>query len=103
MEGVGDYTNNQATLHTVEGCSISSTSSSTLGITGTVVTNTDCVSTGGGCGIRSNSTVSYGAAFNSNGGGVFTSTLVSFYCSSTTQRVLACSDAQFVRNSSLVL
>ncbi|KAF9072876.1 concanavalin A-like lectin/glucanase domain-containing protein [Rhodocollybia butyracea] len=75
VEGVGDSTNDQATLHTIEGCSLSSTSSSALGITGTTVTSTDCVSTGGGCGIRSDSTVSYGAAFNSNGGGVFTMTL----------------------------
>ncbi|KAJ3741698.1 concanavalin A-like lectin/glucanase domain-containing protein [Lentinula detonsa] len=75
VEGVGDNTNDQATLHTLEGCSLASSSSSALGITGSVITSTDCVSTGGGCGIRSSSTVSYGAAFNGNGGGVFTMTL----------------------------
>ncbi|KAJ4475778.1 concanavalin A-like lectin/glucanase domain-containing protein [Lentinula aciculospora] len=75
VEGVGDNTNDQATLHTLEGCSLASSSSSTLDITGSVITSTDCVSTGGGCGIRASSTVSYGAAFNSNGGGVFTMTL----------------------------
>ncbi|KAJ4491750.1 concanavalin A-like lectin/glucanase domain-containing protein [Lentinula lateritia] len=75
VEGVGDNTNDQATLHTLEGCSLASSSSSALDITGSVITSTDCVSTGGGCGIRSSSTVSYGAAFNGNGGGVFTMTL----------------------------
>ncbi|KAJ3838788.1 concanavalin A-like lectin/glucanase domain-containing protein [Lentinula raphanica] len=75
VEGVGDNTNDQATLHTLEGCSLASSSSSALDITGSVITSTDCVSTGGGCGIRSSSTVSYGAAFNDNGGGVFTMTL----------------------------
>ncbi|KAF5379935.1 hypothetical protein D9757_007202 [Collybiopsis confluens] len=71
VEGVGDNTNNQATLHTLPGCSLSSSNT----FTGTSVTSTDCVSTGGGCGIRAGSTVSYGAAFNNNGGGVFTMTL----------------------------
>lgn len=46
-----------------------------MGVTGTVVTTTDCEG-GTGCGIRSNSTVSYGATFNDNGGGVFTSACV---------------------------
>lgn len=79
VEGVGDNTNDQATLHTLEGCSLASSSSSALDITGSVITSTDCVSTGGGCGIRSSSTVSYGAAFNGNGGGVFTSMFLTFF------------------------
>ncbi|KIP03264.1 glycoside hydrolase family 16 protein [Phlebiopsis gigantea 11061_1 CR5-6] len=74
VEGVNDYTNNQATLHTNPGCSMSSSSPSTLGISGTLVGGTDCAAadTGNaGCGIRASQTNSFGAAFNNNGGGVY--------------------------------
>lgn len=74
--GVNDYTNNQATLHTNPGCTLSSSSPSTLGISGTLIDGTDCAAadTGNaGCGIRASQTNSFGAAFNNNGGGVYTS------------------------------
>jgi len=74
VEGVNNYTNNQATIHTNPGCSISSSSSQTLGISGTVVGGTDCsaADTGNqGCGIRASQTNSFGAAFNNISGGVY--------------------------------
>ncbi|THH30175.1 hypothetical protein EUX98_g4019 [Antrodiella citrinella] len=70
VEGVNDYTNNQATIHTNAGCNLSGTS----GFTGTVVGGTNCAAlqTGNqGCGVRSQQTNSFGAAFNSIGGGVY--------------------------------
>lgn len=42
VEGVNDYTNNQATIHTDPGCSLVSSSASVLSITGTLVASTDC-------------------------------------------------------------
>lgn len=77
VEGVNDYTNNQATIHTNPGCTLTSQSSSALGISGSVVGGTNCAAaqTGNqGCGVRAASTNSFGAAFNNNGGGVYTST-----------------------------
>jgi hypothetical protein len=77
VEGVNDYTNNQATIHTNPGCSLTSSSSSTLGISGSVVGGTNCAAaqTGNqGCGVRASETNSFGAAFNDNGGGVYAST-----------------------------
>jgi len=74
VEGVNDYTNNQATIHTNPGCTIPSSSSSALNITGAVVGGTNCAAAetnNAGCGIQSSSNVSYGAAFNNNGGGVY--------------------------------
>lgn len=74
IEGVNDYTNDQATIHTNPGCSLSSTSSNTLGISGTLVSSTDCsaANTGNqGCGIRASSNISYGPGFNADGGGVY--------------------------------
>lgn len=44
IEGVNDDSANQATVHTVPGCSLSTSSSSTLSMTGTLVTGTDCSS-----------------------------------------------------------
>jgi hypothetical protein len=67
VEGISTYSANQATIHTNPGCSIPSTSASALGITGTLVAQTDCsaADTGNqGCGMRSASNVSFGAAFN---------------------------------------
>ncbi|KAJ4485540.1 glycoside hydrolase family 16 protein [Lentinula aciculospora] len=78
VEGVNDYTNNQATIHTNPGCTISSSNSTVLGITGTVVGGTNCAAAetnNQGCGVRSSSDVSFGAAFNNNGGGVYASKL----------------------------
>jgi hypothetical protein len=74
VEAVHDYTNNQATIHADHGCTISSTDSSLLQISGTVVGGADCAvqSTGNqGCGIRASSKTSFGAGFNSVGGGVY--------------------------------
>jgi hypothetical protein len=74
VEGVHDYTHNQATIHTESGCNLPSSSTSKLGITGNIVGGTDCaaLTTGNqGCGVRSDSSTSFGAAFNQNGGGVY--------------------------------
>ncbi|KAF8634486.1 hypothetical protein AX15_000924 [Amanita polypyramis BW_CC] len=75
VEGVNDYTNNQATVHTNAGCNIASTDSNALSISGNVIGGTNCaaVETGNqGCGIRASTSNSFGAAFNNNGGGVYT-------------------------------
>jgi len=77
IEGVNNYTNNQATVHTNVGCTIESSNSSVLSITGTVIGGTNCAAdeTGNeGCGIRAGTDNSFGAAFNANGGGVYAST-----------------------------
>jgi len=53
---------------------MASTSSSTLGITGTVVTGADCAaaSTGNqGCGVRASQANSFGSGFNDRGGGIY--------------------------------
>ncbi|KAG6837902.1 hypothetical protein H0H93_013055 [Arthromyces matolae] len=74
VEAVNDYTNNQMTIHTNPGCTLPTSSSSTLGISGLVIGGTDCaaITTGNqGCGIRANSSVSFGAGFNNNGGGTY--------------------------------
>ncbi|TFK36778.1 endo-1,3(4)-beta-glucanase [Crucibulum laeve] len=74
VEGVHDYTNNQATIHTNVGCTIASTNKDTLAISGSVIGGTDCaaLTTGNqGCGIRASTSNSFGAGFNSNGGGVY--------------------------------
>ncbi|TFK76719.1 hypothetical protein BDN72DRAFT_5594 [Pluteus cervinus] len=74
IEGVGDYTNNQATIHTNPGCTLPSTDSNALSITGNVVGGTDCaaLTTGNqGCGVRASTSNTFGAGFNSNGGGVY--------------------------------
>ncbi|KAJ7124808.1 concanavalin A-like lectin/glucanase domain-containing protein [Mycena crocata] len=75
VEGVNDYTHNQATIHTAPGCSLSSDNPETLGVTSSAITGgTDCAaatSGNAGCGMRSPSAVSFGAAFNGAGGGVY--------------------------------
>jgi hypothetical protein len=74
VEGVNTYTNDQSTIHTGVGCTLPTSSSSALDITGTVVGGTDCSaadSDNEGCGVRSANTNSFGAAFNSAGGGVY--------------------------------
>lgn len=74
IEGVGDYTNNQATIHTNPGCGLSSASSDSLRISGSVIGGTDCaaLTTGNqGCGIRASTSNSFGAGFNANGGGTY--------------------------------
>ena len=76
VEGVNDYTVNQVTLHTNPGCSLPSSDPGTLGITGSLTASTDCSvspASNAGCGVRDSRTNSYGAPFNSNGGGVYAS------------------------------
>jgi hypothetical protein len=81
VEGVNDYTNNQATLHTNVGCSLPN-NVTMLDISGSLVGGTNCAAlqTGNeGCGVRANQTNSFGAPFNNNGGGVYASQF--FYAS----------------------
>ena len=76
IEGVNDYTNNQATLHTNPGCGLATSNTSALAISGTLVGTVNCAvssTSNQGCGIRSNSNTTYGAGFNSIGGGVYAS------------------------------
>ena len=78
VEGVNNYTNNQATVHTGTGCDLPTSNSAALGISGSVVGGTNCAAlqTGNeGCGVRASQTNSFGAAFNNAGGGVFASAL----------------------------
>jgi len=74
IEGVNDYTNNQATVHTSAGCSLATGNANSLSISGSVIGGTDCsaLDTGNqGCGIRASAHNSYGPTFNSNEGGVY--------------------------------
>jgi len=74
VEGVNNYTNNQATIHTNPGCSIASSNATVLDITGSVVGGTDCSAADSGnqgCGMRSPQNNSFGSGFNANGGGVY--------------------------------
>lgn len=78
VEGVNDYTNNQATTHTDNGCTLPTSNSSALGITGSIVGGTNCAAletNNEGCGFLASQSNSFGAAFNSNGGGVHASEL----------------------------
>ncbi|RDB28980.1 putative glycosidase C21B10.07 [Hypsizygus marmoreus] len=71
VEGVHDYTHNQATIHTDGGCRLSTNN---LQISGTVIGGTNCaaLTTGNqGCGIRAPTSNSFGAGFNANGGGTY--------------------------------
>ncbi|KAI0932742.1 hypothetical protein AcW2_001277 [Taiwanofungus camphoratus] len=74
VEGVNTYTNNQATIHTNPGCSIPTSNSTALAITGNVVGGTNCAAaetSNQGCGVRAVQNNSFGAGFNSIGGGVY--------------------------------
>lgn len=78
IEGVDDYTANQATLHTTAGCTLASNNPSALNMTGILVDSTDCnvaTTANAGCGIRATASNTYGPGFNSNGGGVYASML----------------------------
>ncbi|KAI0028272.1 concanavalin A-like lectin/glucanase domain-containing protein, partial [Vararia minispora EC-137] len=73
VEGVNEYTENQATIHTSSGCTISSSGLSSL-LTGSLIGQTNCDATATnnqGCGIRDSRTNSFGAGFNNIGGGVY--------------------------------
>jgi len=101
IEGVGDYTNNQATIHTNPGCTLSTSNSNSLLISGSVVGGTDCaaLTTGNqGCGIRSNSNKSYGAAFNNNGGGTYASAFDLIIPAMNYVRRMYCSAVGFLWN-----
>ena len=81
VEGVHDYTYNQATIHTAVGCTIATSNSTTLAISGNVIGGTDCaaLTTGNqGCGIRASANNSFGPGFNANGGGVYASMLTEY-------------------------
>ncbi|KAF9458751.1 concanavalin A-like lectin/glucanase domain-containing protein [Collybia nuda] len=74
VEGVHDYSNNQAAIHTNPGCTLPTDNTSFLNISGSVIGGIDCATatTGNqGCGIRASSGDTYGAGFNANGGGVY--------------------------------
>jgi len=74
VEGVNNYTNNQATIHAGAGCQLPTSNVTTLGISGSVVGGTNCAAlqtNNQGCGVRASQTNSFGAPFNNNGGGVF--------------------------------
>jgi len=75
LEGVHQYTNNQATLHTDVGCTIpNGATPQSLNIASSFVDGNNCAAlqTGNaGCGYRSNSNTTYGSGFNSIGGGVY--------------------------------
>ncbi|KAJ7130649.1 glycoside hydrolase family 16 protein [Mycena epipterygia] len=72
LEGVGDSTTNQITLHTSAGCSLATSDASQF--TGKPTATTDCQSDNGqnnGCGITVSSPDVYGHAFNMIAGGVY--------------------------------
>ncbi|HEV7738632.1 MAG TPA: hypothetical protein VGO47_14825, partial [Chlamydiales bacterium] len=76
MEGINDGSVNQASVHTAVGCHISDLQS-VNNATGVLVGGSDCASAetnNGGCGQKATSLQNtYGASFNSNGGGVYAS------------------------------
>jgi hypothetical protein len=53
LSQVNDYTNNQATIHTNPGCSLATTNTASLSISGTLVSSTDCSAADTGKSIRS--------------------------------------------------
>jgi hypothetical protein len=71
IEGVGDSTTNQMTLHTSSGCTLDTSDLSTF--TGSHTSSTQCASSdsdNNGCGITDSSTAAYGHEFNMIAGGV---------------------------------
>lgn len=74
IKGINDATNNQATLHTGPGCTLPNSVLSSM--SGSILSTNCDVSQGvnEGCGTRASATNSFGAPFNSNGGGVYAST-----------------------------
>lgn len=73
LEGINQMTTNQMSLHTAAGC----TQASGVTQTGTT-TQTDCnlsVNSNNGCTVIDESTDSYGAGFESAGGGVWVTEL----------------------------
>ena len=75
VEGVNNYTNSQATLHTGVGCTLPNDATQ-LNMSGSLVSGLNCAAsqTGNdGCGVRASQTNSFGEPFNNNGGGVYAS------------------------------
>lgn len=69
IEGVNDFSVNQATLHTSDGCVLTTPMKGTGAVVGT-----DCnaaLDGNAGCGVTSDNDASAGAAFDKNGGGVY--------------------------------
>jgi hypothetical protein len=73
FEGVHDQSQNQVTLHTSPGCTISDSDTGSI-MTGQVL-STDCLG-GPGCSIRIADDRSYGRGFNNIGGGVYARTYI---------------------------
>jgi len=78
VEGVSDYTDNQATVHTGHGCTLPSNfnSPSTFSqfASGQLVGGTNCAAhetENQGCGVRILDPNSFGPGFNNNGGGTY--------------------------------
>lgn len=70
VEGVHNQAQNQISLHTAPGCTMSSSS----GFAGNIVNGQNCGSTSDsntGCGILADDTASFGQPFNNGGGGVY--------------------------------
>ncbi|KDN41962.1 glycoside hydrolase family 16 protein [Tilletiaria anomala UBC 951] len=76
VEGVNDYSANLVSIHTSSGCSLSSSSASTLGYSGELMlgssgTSCDSLTTNNqGCSIMSTTSGDYGVQYNADGGGV---------------------------------
>jgi hypothetical protein len=74
VEGVNDYTNDQVTIHANTGCQLPTSNITALGISGSVISGTNCAAlqtNNEGCGVRAVQTNSFGQPFNANGGGVY--------------------------------
>ncbi|KAI0793293.1 concanavalin A-like lectin/glucanase domain-containing protein [Abortiporus biennis] len=76
VEGVNDYTLNQATIHTNVGCTLANTpaGSNQFAFQGNLVSGTNCAASqtsNEGCGVRGTQVNSFGSDFNDNGGGVY--------------------------------
>ncbi|KAF7308421.1 GH16 domain-containing protein [Mycena chlorophos] len=73
IEGVGDSTTNQMTLHTSSGCSLDTNTKILAAFTGEHTSSTTCASSGSdnnGCGITDSGSNAYGHEFNIIAGGV---------------------------------
>ena len=72
IEGVNDQSTNSMTLHTSANCAISSIDNPRVFTAQNISSNCDVDATNNqGCSFAATSTLSYGAGFNSNGGGVY--------------------------------
>ncbi|MCJ1228406.1 hypothetical protein MMC12_005067 [Toensbergia leucococca] len=80
IEGVNQQSQNDMTLHTTPGCTISQSSAYN---SGTSLTTQNCdvnaagQSTNAGCQLASSDSTTYGTGFNSNGGGIYATEITS--------------------------